>query len=139
MRRRWTSHDEADTRALGAQLAAELAPAGVLLLEGEIGSGKTVLTQGLAAALGLDPKEVQSPTFTLVREHGAGAGRLVHVDLYRLQPAEVFGLGLDELLAGPGIKVIEWAERLPYGVPAARRLRLERLAEGGRRIEELEP
>ncbi len=128
------SASEADTRALGAELAADLAPDGVLLLSGDLGSGKTVLTQGLAGALGIDPREVQSPTFTLIREHEVSTGRLVHVDLYRLEPAETGALGLEELLAGPGVKVVEWAERLPFEVPGARWLRLRRLADGGREI-----
>ena len=131
------SASEADTRALGAELAADLAPDGVLLLSGDLGSGKTVLTQGLAGALGIDPREVQSPTFTLIREHEASArsgARLVHVDLYRLEPAETGALGLEELLAGPGVKVVEWAERLPFEIPGAIWLRLRRLPDGGREI-----
>jgi tRNA threonylcarbamoyladenosine biosynthesis protein TsaE len=136
--RSWTTADPAATRRVGEELAAELAPDGVLLLSGDLGTGKTVLTQGLAEGLGIDPGEVQSPTFTLVREHrGAGAPghRLVHVDLYRLEPAEAAEIGLDELLAGPGVKVVEWAERLPYKVPGALRLALRR-TEQGREIRE---
>ena len=128
------SASEADTRALGAELAADLAPDGILLLSGDLGSGKTVLTQGLAEALGIDPREVQSPTFTLIRAHEGREGRLVHVDLYRLEPAETGALGLEELLAGPGVKVVEWAERLPFEIPGARWLRLARLPDGGREI-----
>ena len=64
-------------------------------------------------------------------------GRLVHVDLYRLAPEETGALGLEELLAGPGIKVVEWAERLPFAVPGARALRLSRTADGeGREVVE---
>jgi tRNA threonylcarbamoyladenosine biosynthesis protein TsaE len=74
---------------------------------------------------------VQSPTFTIIREHEGSGGRLVHVDLYRLAPEETAGLGLDELLAGPGVKVVEWAERLPFAVSGARWLRLRRLTEDG--------
>jgi tRNA threonylcarbamoyladenosine biosynthesis protein TsaE len=102
-----------ETEALGASLAAELRPDGVLLLSGELGSGKTALTRGLAAALGVEARQVLSPTFTLIREHTGTAGRLVHVDLYRLEPEETAALGLDEVLAMSGVKVVEWAERLP--------------------------
>ena len=115
---------------MGRALARELAPDGVLLLSGELGSGKTVLARGIGEGLGIDAREVQSPTFTIIREHEGSGGRLVHVDLYRLAPEETAGLGLDELLAGPGVKVVEWAERLPFAVPGARRLRLRRLAGG---------
>ncbi|HYX25745.1 MAG TPA: tRNA (adenosine(37)-N6)-threonylcarbamoyltransferase complex ATPase subunit type 1 TsaE [Thermoanaerobaculia bacterium] len=104
-----------------------MAPDGILLLSGELGSGKTVLAQGIGEGLGIDPREVQSPTFTLIREHRGSGGRLVHVDLYRLAPEDTAVLGLDELLAGPGVKVVEWAERLPFAVPGARWLRLRRL------------
>ena len=112
-------------------MARELAPDGILLLSGELGSGKTVLARGIGEGLGIDPREVQSPTFTLIREHRGSGGRLVHVDLYRLAPEETAALGLDELLAGPGVKVVEWAERLPFAVPGARWLRLRRLDDRG--------
>lgn len=133
---RWQSASVEETRALGRALAEELAPDGVLLLSGDLGSGKTVLAQGVAAGLGIDPGEVQSPTFNLIREHRGSRGRLVHVDLYRLDPDEVGALGLEELLAGPGVKVVEWAERLPFPVPRARELRFARDAAGGREIVE---
>ena len=136
--RSWTTSSEEETRALGATLARELAPDGVLLLSGDLGAGKTVLARGIAEGLGIDPDEVQSPTFSLIREHrGRGGGRLVHADLYRLDPEETGALGLEELLAGPGIKVVEWAERLPFEVPGAAWLRLLRAA-GGRDIKRLQ-
>jgi tRNA threonylcarbamoyladenosine biosynthesis protein TsaE len=138
--RAWTTHTEDETQKLGAALARELAPDGVLLLSGDLGAGKTVLARGVAEGLGIDPGEVQSPTFTLIREHRGPGTTFVHVDLYRLDPAETESLGLEERLAGPGVKVVEWAERLPFPVPGALVLRLAR-AEGGRTIEEttLEP
>lgn len=134
---RWVTHSEQETRALGRELGRELAPDGVLLLSGELGAGKTVLARGIGEALGITPREVQSPTFTLIREHQGSEGRLVHVDLYRLAPEETSALGLEELLAGPGVKVVEWAERLPFEVPGARVLRLARTADGeGREVVE---
>lgn len=133
--RHWSTHDEAETRELGRRLARELLPAGTLLLYGDLGSGKTVLTQGLAAGLGIDARQVVSPTFTLVREHGGGKGRLLHVDLYRLAPEDVGGLGLEEMLMESAVKVVEWAERLPPGVEADLRLELRR--GGGARCREI--
>ena len=133
--RSWRTFSEEETQALGRTLCRELAPDGVLLLSGELGSGKSVLARGIGEGLGIDPREVQSPTFTLIREHRGSLGRLVHVDLYRLAPEQTSALGLEELLAGPGVKVVEWAERLPFAVPGALALRLARLAEGeGREI-----
>jgi tRNA threonylcarbamoyladenosine biosynthesis protein TsaE len=146
--RRWITRAAAETERLGAELAAELGPDGALLLTGELGSGKTVLARGVAAALGIDPRQVLSPTFNLIREHRGAAGsppRMVHVDLYRLEPREAAGLGLDEVLAGPGVKVVEWAERLPGPPPggaATLALRLRRLPGGGdeeREIVEIAP
>ena len=135
--KRWVTRGEEETQALGREIGRELAPDGVLLLSGDLGAGKTVLTRGIGEALGLAAGEVQSPTFTLIREHRGSGGRLVHVDLYRLAPEETAALGLEELLAGPGVKVVEWAERLPFAVPGARTLRLARLPEGdGREIVE---
>jgi tRNA threonylcarbamoyladenosine biosynthesis protein TsaE len=136
---RWITRSEEETRELGRQLGRELAPDGVLLLSGDLGAGKTVLARGIGEALGLDPKEVQSPTFTLIREHRGSGGRLVHVDLYRLEPEQTGALGLEELLAGPGVKVVEWAERLPFALPGARALRLARIegGEGREIIEEM--
>lgn len=137
--RRWVTRTEAETMELGRVLAEELAPDGVLLLSGELGSGKTVFARGIGLALGIEPREVQSPTFNLIREHDGTRGRLVHADLYRLDPEEVGALGLEELLAGPGVKVVEWAERLPFPVPGGLSLRLARLGGEQREILEFEP
>jgi len=122
--RQWRTRSPAETRRVGEELLPELLPDGTLLLLGDLAAGKTVLAQGVAAGLGIDPAEVQSPTYTLVREHRGPRGRLLHLDLYRLEPAEAAMLGLEEILAAPAIKVVEWAERLPLRVPAALVLRL---------------
>lgn len=125
---RRSSRSVAETEAVGAELAALLGPDDTLLLRGGLGAGKTVLVRGLARALGVDPGEIQSPTFTLVREHlGAGGARLVHLDLYRLEPQEVESAGIEELLAGPGVKAVEWAERLPFEPSSAWVARIERV------------
>lgn len=134
--RRWRSSAVEETRAIGERFAAELAPDGCLLLEADLGSGKTVLAQGVARGLGIDPAEVQSPTYTLLREHSGPGGALLHFDLYRLAPAEVEASGFEEALLGPGVKVVEWAERLPFTVPGALRLALRALPGGEREIEE---
>ncbi len=128
------SRSEAETEAAGAELARAVAPDGVLLLLGELGSGKTVLVRGIAAALGVEPREIQSPTYALIHEHEGERGRLVHVDLYRLERSEVGSLGLEELLDGPGVKAIECADRLPVVPPDAVTVRLEKLADGGHKI-----
>ncbi|HEV8242183.1 MAG TPA: tRNA (adenosine(37)-N6)-threonylcarbamoyltransferase complex ATPase subunit type 1 TsaE [Thermoanaerobaculia bacterium] len=135
--RRWRTGSPAETRRVGEQLLPELLPDGTLLLLGDLAAGKTVLAQGVAAGLGIDPGEVQSPTYTLVREHQGPRGRLLHLDLYRLEPAEASLLGLEEILAAPAVKVVEWAERLPLRVPAALVLQLTGGAGEEREIREL--
>ncbi len=100
-----------ETRGVGEALGRVLRRAGpgtVVALVGPLGAGKTCLVQGLARGLGVSGY-VRSPTFTLVHEH-AGPVPLYHVDLYRLRPAEADALGLDELVDGPGVTAIEWAE-----------------------------
>lgn len=133
----WESGSEEETRRVGAEVGAALLPDGVLLLHGDLGAGKTVLARGVAEALGIDPAEVQSPTFVLMREHEGERGRLVHVDLYRLEPDEAAAAGIEEVLAGPGVKVVEWAERLPYDPSDSLRLRLSRTDRGTREIREI--
>ena len=132
---RWRSADAAATRRIGAALAPELAPDGILLLEGDLGAGKTVLAQGIAAGLGIPAGEVQSPTYTLVREHRGPGGRLLHLDLYRLEPDDVAAAGIEEVLAGSGVKVVEWPDRLPFAPPDAVVVSITELPNGERDIE----
>lgn len=131
----WTSASESETRAVGREVGRRLRPDGILLLSGDLGAGKTVLTRGVAEALGIEPDEIQSPTFTLMREHEGPDGRLVHLDLYRLEPEDAWDLGLEEMFAGPGVKVVEWAERLPFEPPGALSLVILRRGPKTREIE----
>jgi len=126
------SRSDAETEAIGADLAARLVGGSRVLLYGELGAGKTAFVRGLAAGLGIDPDEVSSPTFTLVQEY-RGRLPLYHVDLYRLGPGEVDDLGLDAL-AADGVLAIEWAERMPRADPGAIKVRLEHAGEDTRRI-----
>ncbi|MEL7062033.1 MAG: tRNA (adenosine(37)-N6)-threonylcarbamoyltransferase complex ATPase subunit type 1 TsaE [Acidobacteriota bacterium] len=132
--RMYLSADAAATEAIGARLAEELPADSILLLEGELGSGKTCLVRGLARALGVDPREVQSPTYTLMHEHTGTRGPLVHADLYRLAPEELDAIGLEEALAGPGWKAIEWPDRLAMLPVGAYRIMLREVADGRREI-----
>jgi tRNA threonylcarbamoyladenosine biosynthesis protein TsaE len=110
---------EAETRAAGRALAADITPGTIVLLVGDLGAGKTVFVRGLAEGLGLDPDAVSSPTFTIVQEYRGPAVTLQHVDLYRLSPREVEDLALEDLMTPSTVMAIEWAERLP-GVPFGR-------------------
>jgi len=100
-----------ETMRIGERIGASLAPGAIVLLCGDLGAGKTVLAKGIARALGVK-EEVSSPTYTLVSEY-AGRVPLVHVDLYRIGSAEeIEGLGLDDLLWGHAVSLIEWGEKL---------------------------
>jgi len=116
----YRTESEEQTIALGRKLGRGLK--GVVLLIGNLGAGKTTLTKGIVEGLGVaSADEVSSPTFTLVHQYGGGAARVFHVDLYRLDEArEVASLGLEDLFAGDGVVLLEWAERFPELMPAER-------------------
>ena len=108
---------EAETSAAGEAFAARVAAGDVILLFGDLGAGKTAFVRGLARGIGAADADVTSPTFTLIQEY-RGRLTLFHADLYRLAPAEVADLGLDELAAA-GILAVEWAERWDDPPPGA--------------------
>ena len=105
----------------------------MVLLAGDLGAGKTAFVKGLAAGLGISPDEVTSPTFTLVHEYRDGRLPLVHVDLYRLERADLSDIGLDAELADTGITAVEWSERLSPDVQGAIRVLIQD-AGGDRRL-----
>jgi tRNA threonylcarbamoyladenosine biosynthesis protein TsaE len=119
------THSEAETSAVGSDLARSLTAGSVVLLSGDLGAGKTAFVRGLAAGLGIDPEVVSSPTFTLIQEYRGGRLPLHHVDLYRLRAIEVDDLGLDELTLEGGVTAIEWPDRLPRDFVSAVRVRIE--------------
>lgn len=137
----------AATRRAAAALAASLPPEATVAIDGDLGAGKTTFVKALAAAVGIDPAEVTSPTFGLVHVHDVPPGqdstsgsprppRLVHVDAYRLADAsELASIGWADLEEGPGWLVVEWAERLGGSLPANRlALTLEVTGEASRRL-----
>ena len=129
-----TSNSEAETRAIAARLASDLAPGDVLLLSGDLGAGKTAFVRGLAEGLGIDADEVTSPTFTLVHEYRGGRLPLIHVDLYRLDRADLDEIGLDQDLAARGVTAVEWAERLSRPLPGTTAVRISDLGADHRSI-----
>jgi tRNA threonylcarbamoyladenosine biosynthesis protein TsaE len=118
------SESERETRSIASALARGLPMGSVLLLSGDLGAGKTAFVRGLAEGLGTDPDEVTSPTFTLVHEYRGGRLPLIHVDLYRLDRADLDELGLDQDLAATGVVAVEWAERMARPIPAAIAIRI---------------
>jgi tRNA threonylcarbamoyladenosine biosynthesis protein TsaE len=116
---RTTTHDAAETHALGRRLGSLLRAGDVVVLDGELGTGKTVVAKGIAVALGItDP--VVSPTFTIVREYDAPTP-LVHVDVYRLDHLqELHDLGFDDLVGEEAVTVVEWGDRVSAVLPGDR-------------------
>ncbi len=110
------SRSAEETRILGAALGPVLLPGDVISLSGDLGAGKTVFVQGLAAAIGVD-HHVTSPTFTLVHEYD-GRYPILHLDVYRLDSfQEVIDLGFEELVDPAAILVVEWGEAVSPLLP----------------------
>jgi tRNA threonylcarbamoyladenosine biosynthesis protein TsaE len=107
-----STRSPAETAAVGGALVTVLWAGDVVLLDGDLGAGKTVLTQGLARAAGVE-ETVTSPTFTLIRSYPTTAGpTLLHADVYRLETRrEIEDLGLSDLLDDGAFAVIEWGQR----------------------------
>ena len=105
------ARNEDETIAAGREIARTLGPDAVVHLVGDLGSGKTFLARAMATELGADPREVSSPSFAIVHEYPVrGGAPIVHIDGYRLSESrrEWLEIGIPELLAGPGVKLIEW-------------------------------
>jgi tRNA threonylcarbamoyladenosine biosynthesis protein TsaE len=129
-----TTASEEETTAVARTLAGGLAAGDVVLLTGNLGAGKTAFVRGLAEGLGIDAREVSSPTFTLVHEYRGGRLTLYHVDLYRLDRAATDDLGLDELGVADGVLAIEWPDRLTHALTPATRVQIDIVDDTTRRI-----
>jgi tRNA threonylcarbamoyladenosine biosynthesis protein TsaE len=114
------TRNESETFALGARLGRAAEPGIVVALIGELGAGKTVFARGVGEGLAVETR-VSSPTFILVQTHEGGRLPYWHADFYRLTHLEdLEQLGLDEVLEGAGVTVIEWADRFPDALPVDR-------------------
>ncbi|KRM35168.1 ATP GTP hydrolase [Agrilactobacillus composti DSM 18527 = JCM 14202] len=110
------TNDAAQTITLGAKLGQLLKPGDVILLNGDLGAGKTTFTKGIAKALGIR-RPVKSPTFTLIREYKEGTYPLYHMDMYRLENGGSDELGLEEYFEGQGIVIVEWSQFIQDELP----------------------
>ncbi|MDD5565622.1 MAG: tRNA (adenosine(37)-N6)-threonylcarbamoyltransferase complex ATPase subunit type 1 TsaE [Candidatus Omnitrophica bacterium] len=117
---KFLSHSERQTRMLAKKIAALLQPGDILCLTGELGSGKTVFTKGIAWGLGIAPQEIVSPTFVLLRQYEQSKIPLFHFDLYRVaRERQISDVGYEEYMFDAGVTVVEWAERLGGLIPEA--------------------
>lgn len=135
--RPYYSLSEEETAALGRTLARRLSGGELVLLTGDLGLGKTVFARGLAAGLGVAEEDVRSPSYTLIQEYTGGRCPVFHVDLYRLDDEEdLQSIGVEEILAGGGVVIVEWGERLPGHLRRdAVEVVFHDIGEGSRRIE----
>jgi tRNA threonylcarbamoyladenosine biosynthesis protein TsaE len=109
--------NENETRAFGLALAKELKPGAIIALVGDLGTGKTTLTRYIAEGLGIT-EPIQSPTFTIIREHRTGRLPLFHFDVYRLDdPDDLFELGYEDYFFGEGVTIVEWADKVADLMP----------------------
>jgi tRNA threonylcarbamoyladenosine biosynthesis protein TsaE len=130
------THSPEETMEFGSGLANQLSPPCLVLLEGELGAGKTTLVKGIVQGLGeARAEEVTSPTFALVHEYGK-PGRVYHIDLYRIESSQELGtLGLDEILAQDAIVLVEWGEKLGGSLgDSVVRIRMEYAGNESRKI-----
>ena len=131
------SVSETETEAIGAEVARICPRGSVILLDGDLGAGKTVFSRGFARELGID-EPVSSPTYTIVQEYDLPErGRLYHLDLYRISGAEAaLAFGVDEFLNDPSsYALVEWPERITGILPdSAIRITLKHIGEGKREI-----
>jgi tRNA threonylcarbamoyladenosine biosynthesis protein TsaE len=126
------SQSPEETVKIGMEIARSIPVPGVVLLRGDLGTGKTTLTRGIALGLGLkDPSLVNSPSFALINIY-QGACRIYHVDLYRLNGArDLYSIGLDDFLGKEGVTIVEWSERIAFTIEGA--ISIELKDEGGDR------
>jgi len=130
------THSAEETTAFGRELAVHFRPPCLILMEGDLGSGKTTLVKGIVAGLGAASEdEVTSPSFTLVHEYGA-AGNVYHADLYRIEgPRDLATLGLEEVVGPTTTVLIEWGEKLGENAPKpCIKIKMEHLGIDDRRI-----
>ena len=111
------SNSAEDTFAFGQRLGREAVPGEIICLDGDLGVGKTVFTQGFAAGLGIDDY-VNSPTFNIVKEYEGGRLPLYHFDVYRIgDPSEMEEIGYEDYFYGQGVSIIEWPGQIEELLP----------------------
>lgn len=113
-----TTRNELETIELAQNFESEKFPNMIICLNGELGSGKTIFTKGIANALGID-ETITSPTFTIIKEYANGELPLYHMDVYRLN-GSTDGIGIEEYFNKGGVVIIEWADTIKDILPPER-------------------
>ena len=131
-----TTHNERETIELAQNFESEKFPNMIICLDGELGSGKTIFTKGIANALGIQ-ESITSPTFTIIKEY-EGELPLYHMDVYRLN-GDVDGTGIEEYFTKGGVVVIEWADMIKDILPKERLEIKFRVAGENKRVLILKP
>ena len=128
------THSPEEAEAVGRKLAVQLQPGDVLAYYGDLGTGKTAFTRGLASSLGVT-EPVTSPTYTIVDEYLSGRLPLFHFGMYRLGSAdELFDIGWEDYLARGGVCAVEWSENVDDALESPICVRIERTGDDSRRI-----
>ncbi|HEX7695931.1 MAG TPA: tRNA (adenosine(37)-N6)-threonylcarbamoyltransferase complex ATPase subunit type 1 TsaE [Candidatus Acidoferrum sp.] len=130
------THSAEETMCWGREFSKRLKAPVLVLLAGDLGTGKTTLTKGIVSGLGVaNEDDVTSPTFTLVHVYGKPA-KVYHADLYRIESFHDFEtLGMEDMFTAPSVAILEWSERFPLQSPWPQiRIRLEHLGGDARRI-----
>ncbi|MBA1434675.1 tRNA (adenosine(37)-N6)-threonylcarbamoyltransferase complex ATPase subunit type 1 TsaE, partial [Bombilactobacillus bombi] len=131
---KYVTNDDLQTRAWGQKLGRLLQPQDLILLDGDLGAGKTTFTKGIAQGLGIK-RPVKSPTFTLIREYQNGRIPLYHMDMYRMENALPDELGLSEYFNSDGAIVIEWSQFIKVQLPGEYlRIKIQRLSANQRQL-----
>lgn len=136
-RTEYLTHSAADTIALGRELVSHLSPPKIVVLTGELGTGKTTIIKGIAEGLKAESQDnVTSPTFTLVHEYRGPSATLYHIDLYRVDSKrQLETLGIDDLRDERSVILLEWGEKFErFRNESDAEIRLERLGETDRKI-----
>lgn len=131
------THSPEETIQLGIEIGKRVKPGNIIALKGNLAAGKTTITKGIAISLNIKD-EITSPTYTLISEY-YGKMPLYHMDMYRIDSVEEFEmLGVDEMLFGSGLSVIEWSERIEEYLPEDHIVIDLQREEDGRRIVTIE-
>lgn len=126
-------HNEEETKALGEWIGEHIEPGTTVVLSGDLGTGKTTFSKGLAKGLGIE-QMIKSPTYTLIREYETGRLPLYHMDVYRLEEGGS-DLGLDEYFDSDGVSLVEWGDLIEDELPIQRfHITLQRLDDTTRQL-----